>query len=158
MRGDLKGIQTEYSPVQKSVFVGEKTNLRQSISLNDRTIKSIACTFGDRLYSLSLRVKNRHGLIQKIDIGYRPEDEAVPVEVEEKGVPHYQYIRSVTYFGDIEDLPGVEEQPVTDKELALRPNNGQPLLERNGRTFIVPENLKNNQYIKLTGIMFDIVA
>ena len=144
--------------MQKSVFVGEKTNLRQSVSLNDRTIKSIACTFGDRLYSLRLRVRNRKGLIQNIDIGYRPEDEAVPVEVEEKDVPHYQYIRSVTYFGDIEELPDVEELPVSDKELALRPNNGLPLLERNGRTLIVPENLKNNQFIKLTGIMFDVVA
>jgi len=144
--------------VQKSAFVGEKTNLRQSISLNDRTIKSIACTFGDRLYSITLRVKNRHGLIQKIDIGYPPEDEAVAVEVEEKAVPHYQYIRSISYFGEIEELPDVEEQPVSEKELALKPNNGQPLLERNGRTLIVPENIKNNQYIKLTGILFDIVA
>lgn len=154
----MKGMQTEYSPVQKSVFVGEKTNLRQSISLNDRAIKSISCTFGDRIYSISLRVKNRHGLIQKIDIGYPPEDEAVPVEVEEKAVPHYQFIRSLTYYGEIEELPGVEELPLSDRELALKPNNGEPLLERNGRTLIVPENLKNNQYIKLTGIMFDIVA
>lgn len=152
----------------KSTFVGQKTNLKQNISLTDKKILAITCIHGDRLYSLGLKVQTRNGVKQKIDIGYPPQDESDKPETDTKELPKYQFIRSATFYGEIEDKDededGEDQEIEKSEDLAKSQlhksviNNGEPLLTKNGANFIYPENLKKSQYIKLTGIMFDIIA
>lgn len=166
-KGDIKGIRAEYTPVMRSVFIGEKTPLKQNISLLDKSILSVSCIFGDRLYSLGLKVQTRNGVKQKIDIGYPPEDDQ-GLEKDAQDLPRYQFIRSLTFFGEIEDKAeeSPDESPELEKSNDLANsqlqkslvNNGEPLMSKGGKKFIYPENISKAQYIKLTGLMFDIVA
>lgn len=149
-------------PAVKSAFVGLKTALKQNISLNDKAIQSINCLYGSRVFSIGFKAQSRNGLIQNINIGYPPDDPKEKTQTEAHELPPYQFIRCVTYFGTIETKPKqgplVENSPQSQVlEARQKLNNGQPILQRNGATFIIPENLGVDQYIKLTGIMFDIV-
>ena len=158
LKGELKGIQAGYSPEQESVFVGEKSNLKQSISMMDKKIMSVSCTYGERIHVIGLRVRNRNGIVQRVNIGYPPLDQDAQVQTEEVDVPPYQSIRSVIYYGEIEESQAGSTIEEESSAMNSKKNNGDPIFERNGSVYIIPGNLKKNQYIKLTGISFDIIA
>lgn len=147
--------------------MGEVTNLKQNISVSDKTLLGVSCKYGERVYSIGLKVMSRNGVKQQIDIGYPPEDSDGQVLTDSRSLPRYQFIRSITFFGELEDKPeSPDDAPDEDEDhqksagqLGKGPiNNGEPLLEKNGATFIYPENVGRRQYIKLTGFMLDVVA
>lgn len=148
----------------KSAFVGQKTVLKQNVSLNDKIIQSISCLYGSKIYSITFKALSRNGIVQKIEIGYPPENSSDKTQVETHELPIYQFIRCITYFGTIEENHDEGTAGDHSKENSSPPshhrleNNGEPLMEKNGQSYIIPENLKRSQYIKLTGIMFDIVS
>lgn len=102
-RGDLRGIQGNYSPKMRSVFVGQRTNLKQEVQLQGKKIKSIRVIHGTkRIYSISIKVQTQNGLLQNIEIGYPPDqvsqDELDEYTTQERNIPNHQYIRSIIFY------------------------------------------------------------
>lgn len=141
--------------------MGQKTVLKQNVSLNDKVILNITCLYSSKLHSISLKAQSRNGVVQKIDIGYPPDHSKEEISEESHDLPPYQHIRCITFFGELEE--GLEEGSIPDQSRVRPPhhllqNGGDPLLTKQGKSFIIPENLEPDQHIRLTGIMFDIVS
>jgi hypothetical protein len=106
---------------------------------------------------ISLRVQTRNGLAKRIDIGYPPED--IETQTEEREFPIHQYIRTITFFGQIVSKSQTDrDEPEPASPSSEKFNGGEPMYEKNGSNYIIPENIKSNQCIQLTGLMFDIVV
>lgn len=128
-----------------------KAALRQGLKINDKPIQSITCVYSDVIHQLTLLVRTKTGIIEKVDIGYVP-DGVEDAQTQKLDLPPYQFLRSVTFFGEIVDLADPNE-PQTEKE-----NQKEAIIQRGDQTFILPDNLTKSQFVTMTGIMFDIVA
>jgi hypothetical protein len=131
--------------------VGVKASLRQGLKINDKPIQAITCVFTDTIHQLTLLVRTKTGIIEKVDIGYVP-DEVKDPQTQKLDLPPYQFLRSVTFYGEIVDLadPNEAGKEATPKREAI--------IQRGDQTFILPENLTKTQFVSMTGIMFDLVA